>query len=417
MNAKERRKLKRAQELAGKAESDVKVEQKNVEPAVEASRDVAETVAVSEAVANKEESADFIALPPTSSAKSAKKKLDVKKEQKNVDVVDASHEVSEAVGSKAESADFIALPPATSSANSAKERRLENRAAERAASTGNKVLASTENNATTAGESPVMNAKARRLAQRAAQREPKDENSSETKSAEPAKKEKTKTRPAKRKLADNQNEKRIHLTLFLGQLPFTATEEKIRKHFNEAGEIKIRMATDKQSKKFKGTAFIEVKDSKALGAALSRHHSLMDGRRINVELTANGGGKKSELRTKRIKELREKQSAKQIEKVRALLQKNVDDPECKLTQDDVDERMTDFLSWFDYETAKVALEEFNRCVNETVNNRRAFFMGILKRFRTTDGAEDRPAKKPRTSKPDQRQQKGGRSFNKKPRRA
>ncbi|OQR86207.1 hypothetical protein ACHHYP_10854 [Achlya hypogyna] len=351
MNAKDRRKLKRAQELAEKEAQAAKEAQvaKVVEAPVIA--EVVSAVTKSEPKAKAVQEEEFVALPP-----------------------------SEKFVNKA--------PTTNASVKAAKDPRQEKRAA------ASKSAAAEE--PATAG----MNAKARRLAQRAAQRAPAPET--EAAPAADSTKPETKPRPAKRKLPEkeNANEKRIHLTLFLGQLPFTATEDKIRKHFHEAGEIKIRMATDKQTNKFKGTAFIEVADSKALGAALSRHHSLLDGRRINVELTANGGGKKSELRTSRIKQLREKQSAKQIEKVRALLQKNVDNPECKLTQDDVDERMTDFLSWFDYETAKVALEEFNRCVNETVINRRAFFMGILKRFRTTDGVEDRPAKKPRTeSKP------------------
>ncbi|KAF1779594.1 Nucleotide-binding alpha-beta plait domain [Phytophthora cactorum] len=138
-----------------------------------------------------------------------------------------------------------------------------------------------------------------------------------------------------------------------------------------AGDIKLRMLTDKKTKKFKGTAFIEVKDSKALGAALSRHHTLIQGRRINVELTASGGGNKSENRRNKIDLLRKKQSNVQY----------------KLKQEDVDDRMIDFLSWFDYETAKKALDEYNRCVSDKVNNRKAFFMGILKRFRQTDGVE------------------------------
>lgn len=183
------------------------------------------------------------------------------------------------------------------------------------------------------------------------------------------------------------NAQKVHLTLFVGQLPFTATSEKIKEHFQEAGDIQIRMLTDKKTKKFKGTAFIQVSDSKALGAALSRHHSLLEGRRINVELTANGGGNKSKLRLERLQSLRVKQSEKQIEKTKALIQKKVADPESKLTQDDVDERMIDFLSWFDYETAKNAVQEFDECLTKTVRNRKAFFMGILKRFRATDGIE------------------------------
>ncbi|KAF1779593.1 hypothetical protein GQ600_11077 [Phytophthora cactorum] len=65
----------------------------------------------------------------------------------------------------------------------------------------------------------------------------------------------------------------------------------------------------------------------------------------------------------------------------------IDGREYKLKQEDVDDRMIDFLSWFDYETAKKALDEYNRCVSDKVNNRKAFFMGILKRFRQTDGVE------------------------------
>ncbi|TDH69074.1 hypothetical protein CCR75_001680 [Bremia lactucae] len=161
----------------------------------------------------------------------------------------------------------------------------------------------------------------------------------------------------------------------------------IRKHFAEAGEITLRMLTDKKTKKFKGMAFIEVKDNKALGAALSRHHTLLLGRRINVELTAGGGGKKSEIRRQKIDSLRSKQSIVQVKKAKALIQKRIDSPEYKLTQEDVDDRMIDFLSWFDYETAKKALDELDRCVSDNVNNRKAFFMGILKRFRQTDGLE------------------------------
>lgn len=186
---------------------------------------------------------------------------------------------------------------------------------------------------------------------------------------------------------DGKPRKSIHLTLFVGQLPFKATEAQVRKHFAEAGDIQLRMLTDKKTKRFKGTAFIEVKDSKALGAALSRHHTLLNGRRINVELTASGGGNKSEQRRTKIDLLRKKQSTVQVEKARALLEKHVESAESKLIQDDIDDRVIDFLSWFDYETAKKAIAEFNKSVSDRVMNRKAFFMGILKRFVQTDGVE------------------------------
>lgn len=241
-----------------------------------------------------------------------------------------------------------------------------------------------------------LNAKQRRLLQRKATRTADGSDKDAVKKAkaktEPNSGKKRKLKPSKSDEVDENGQpkkkvKSIHLTLFVGQLPYSATRETIKKHFRESGDIEVRMMTDKKTNKFKGTAFIEVKDSKALGAALSRHHTLFNGRRINVELTASGGGNKSEQRRTKIDLLRKKQSNVQIEKTKALVQKHVDNPACKLTQEDVDERMLDFLSWFDYETAKLSLEEFNRCVSDRVMNRKAFFMGILKRFRETDGVE------------------------------
>ncbi|KAG7380275.1 hypothetical protein PHYPSEUDO_007585 [Phytophthora pseudosyringae] len=236
-------------------------------------------------------------------------------------------------------------------------------------------------------EDAGLNAQQRRLLKRQAKRKA-DGVEEETKPKKLQKKQKQK----KKSEVDGDGNpvappKSIHLTLFVGQLPYRATEAMVRKHFAEAGDIQLRMLTDKKTKRFKGTAFIEVKDSKALGAALSRHHTLMQGRRINVELTASGGGNKSENRRLKIDLLRKKQSNVQVEKTKALIQKHIDGPEFKLEQEDVDDRMIDFLSWFDYETAKKALDEYNRCVSERVNNRKAFFMGILKRFRQTDGVE------------------------------
>ncbi|KAG7401766.1 hypothetical protein PHYBOEH_011055 [Phytophthora boehmeriae] len=247
----------------------------------------------------------------------------------------------------------------------------------------------------TAAPSDGLNAQQRRLLKRQANR--KAQGIEEVPPEDAKKENETKDAKKKRKRSSKQQEqdegqpeakrKSIHLTLFVGQLPFRATEEMVRRHFAEAGDIKLRMLTDKKTKKFKGTAFIEVKDSKALGAALSRHHTLLQGRRINVEMTASGGGNKSENRRNKLSLLRKKQSNVQVEKTKALIQKHIDGPEYKLQQEDVDDRMIDFLSWFDYETAKKALDEYNRCVSDRVQNRKAFFMGILKRFRQTDGVE------------------------------
>lgn len=53
--------------------------------------------------------------------------------------------------------------------------------------------------------------------------------------------------------------------------------------------------------KSKGCAFLEFKHQSALQQGLKLHHSSLDGRQINVELTAGGGGK-SEVRLSKLKE-------------------------------------------------------------------------------------------------------------------
>ena len=60
-------------------------------------------------------------------------------------------------------------------------------------------------------------------------------------------------------------------------------------------------APGKPTAKSKGCAFLEFSHRNALQQALKLHQSEIEGRRINVELTAGGGGK-SEQRLSKVKE-------------------------------------------------------------------------------------------------------------------
>lgn len=116
--------------------------------------------------------------------------------------------------------------------------------------------------------------------------------------------------------------------LFIGNMAFTTTTETISKHFGQTcGEVpSVRLLTrkadpdalanlpaskqksiakgkaqDPSKPQSRGCAFVEFKSSEALRKALKFHHTMLEGRKINVELTAGGGGK-SEKRMEKIKE-------------------------------------------------------------------------------------------------------------------
>lgn len=86
--------------------------------------------------------------------------------------------------------------------------------------------------------------------------------------------------------------------LFVGNLKYTTTREAIQGHFSACDPPPtVRLLAPKVTRtgatvaKSKGCAFLEFSMRPALQAALRLHQSELDGRRINVELTAGGGGK------------------------------------------------------------------------------------------------------------------------------
>ncbi|OBT49360.1 hypothetical protein VE00_00315 [Pseudogymnoascus sp. WSF 3629] len=86
--------------------------------------------------------------------------------------------------------------------------------------------------------------------------------------------------------------------VFVGNLPFTATVESITAHFAAVHPISVRNLTQKDDPtKSKGCAFVEFEGYDHMKTCLKTyHHSEFDdgkgggGRKINVELTAGGGG-------------------------------------------------------------------------------------------------------------------------------
>ncbi|KAI8979620.1 hypothetical protein BDF20DRAFT_870691 [Mycotypha africana] len=120
---------------------------------------------------------------------------------------------------------------------------------------------------------------------------PKDESAEE-----PSRKKNKKNTQSK----EGGNQHRF--IVFVGNLPYTTTKEELAAHFESAGNVKsVRLLTDKKTGKPKGFAFMEFESAKDLKKALGFHHTFFKKRQINVELTAGGGGNKSDARKEKLK--------------------------------------------------------------------------------------------------------------------
>lgn len=113
-----------------------------------------------------------------------------------------------------------------------------------------------------------------------------------------------------------KNKSKKPYVLFIGQLAFESTKERLFSHIQShleseckltQGDVKIRVLTDPETNKSRGMAFIELMDPEMLYRCLKLHHSYLDGRRINVERSA-GGSKNSEQRKRKLKTLRDEQT-------------------------------------------------------------------------------------------------------------
>ncbi|KAI9030718.1 hypothetical protein CLU79DRAFT_731208 [Phycomyces nitens] len=105
-----------------------------------------------------------------------------------------------------------------------------------------------------------------------------------------------------KKQKDETQEKGARYIVFVGNLPYNTTKEELEKHFESVGGVtSVRLLTDKQTGKPKGFAFMEFESSKHLSKALAFHHTLFKKRQMNVELTAGGGGNKSNARKDKLK--------------------------------------------------------------------------------------------------------------------
>ncbi|XP_031770391.2 nucleolin-like [Galleria mellonella] len=103
--------------------------------------------------------------------------------------------------------------------------------------------------------------------------------------------------------------------VFLGNLPLDIDKEKIMKHFSEVSDhiVDVRIPKLAEGKK-SAIAYVELKNEPTYELALSKHHSMLGTKRINVLYTAQKNGKitKAEAKSKSAKLLALQKSGKLI---------------------------------------------------------------------------------------------------------
>ncbi|KAK6614668.1 RNA-binding protein [Botrytis cinerea] len=120
-----------------------------------------------------------------------------------------------------------------------------------------------------------------------------------------AEKKRTKTKKQGGVSSDNSESKAARFIVFIGNLPFTATTASIKNHFAAVKPASVRHLTEKGNpSKSRGCAFLEFEGYDHMKTCLKQFHqsTFNDGisapRKLNVELTAGGGGNTKDRRSK-----------------------------------------------------------------------------------------------------------------------
>ncbi|XP_014363957.2 uncharacterized protein LOC106715234 [Papilio machaon] len=103
--------------------------------------------------------------------------------------------------------------------------------------------------------------------------------------------------------------------VFVGNLPLDIDKEKIMQHFAEFNDsiVDVRLPKQKEGKK-SAIAYVELKNEVVYELALSKHHSMLGNKRINVLYTTQKNGKitKAEAKSKSAKLIALQKSGKLI---------------------------------------------------------------------------------------------------------
>ncbi|GMI16230.1 hypothetical protein TrLO_g2386 [Triparma laevis f. longispina] len=170
--------------------------------------------------------------------------------------------------------------------------------------------------------------------------------------------------------------------VFVGQLNFKTTEKDLSEHVKKnvskevAKTVKIRILTDKESKKSKGMGFIETTTPENLFELLALHHTNLDGRRINVERSAGKGGGK-EKRQDKIKSFRKEQKEKMVETVEKVFKEYQERGEIK--EGELDDLVKEVCSRHSVVVVDQSLKEYVEMRGDGLENPSAYLNSIVSR--------------------------------------
>ncbi|BFZ21373.1 hypothetical protein BsWGS_24412 [Bradybaena similaris] len=89
-------------------------------------------------------------------------------------------------------------------------------------------------------------------------------------------------------------------SVFVGNLPFTVSEEVIRSHFSDCGEItNVRIIRDRLTNLGKGICYVQFESKDSVGLAMKLHKSAVLGREIRVMVCVNKPKKKEDQTAKK----------------------------------------------------------------------------------------------------------------------
>lgn len=208
---------------------------------------------------------------------------------------------------------------------------------------------------------------------------------------------------------NNETKRSNPYIVFVGQLSYDTTKEKLFRHFQRQLQddnhhavvteenVKIRLLTDPKTKKSRGMAFVEVHDDpELLYSCLKLHHTHLDGRRINVERSA-GGGKNSESRKAKLQQFREEQVKHMEETVDAVLEEYYQRGEIK-EKGELDEGVISLCKRHSAAVVQAALERYVESNGRDMDNPSAYLTFLIGKLAEGGICNDREKEKGKGAK-------------------